>query len=270
MLIDDYKRDTQYKLSQLMYNCEYHNCIRKHKNKINAIIKEKIQKYESVPYIIDDKCFELRSILKNFINKHILGKKNNIPRDKITYNWFIKNNFEIYYNYIFYSTYYLYAVPIQERIYHIINDVRTKQLCENPKCSSFINFLDFSRGYRRFCSVSCSKNEDELKKLGIIKEFNSWTDEKKEYYSLVRRYTNKALKENDINPNDLPIGINGSGDVYQVDHIIPIIYGFNNKINPEIIGSFENLQLIHWYENNQKSKQLNQSSTTIQRWSTLK
>lgn len=233
------------------YNKQYSECNRSEKNKINSQIKERIQKFESVPYIIEDKYFELRKQLKNFIINQILNSKQLLTRDKITYRWFVSNNFENEYNYIFYTTYYLIQKTLSERIFHIINDLYHNKECEN--CKNEVLFLDYSRGYRRFCCISCSKNENELKKLGIIKEFNSWTTEKKEYYSLVRRYTNKSLKENDINPLNLPIGRNGSGNVFQVDHKISIIYGFKQNIKPEIIGNINNLQLLHWKVNNKKS-----------------
>ena len=232
-------------------NKKYTECSRSEKNKINSLIKERIQKFESVPYIIEDKYFELRTYLKSFINSQVLNNKNLISRDRITYRWFTTNNYTKQYNYIYYTTFYMYNVPIQERIYHIINDIFCSYKCNN--CEKLTTFLDYSLGYRRFCSIKCSKNEEELKQLGIIKDFKSWTIEKKEYYSLVRRYTNKSLKQNNINPNNLPIGRNGSGDVYQVDHKVSVIYGFKNNILPEIIGSIKNLQLLHWKENNSKS-----------------
>ena len=232
-------------------NKKYIECNRSEKNKINSLIKERLQKFESVPYIIEDNNFELRVYLKSFINSKILNSKKLIPRDRITYRWFTTNNYTKQYNYIYYTTFYMYDKPIQERIYHIINNLVYTCTCIN--CKKLTIFLDYSRGYRRFCSIKCSKNEEELKQLGIIKEFKSWTTEKKEYYSLVRRYTNMSLKQNNINPNNLPIGRNGSGDVYQVDHKVSVIYGFKNNILPEIIGSIKNLQLLHWKENNSKS-----------------
>lgn len=230
---------------------KYSECTRSEKNKINSNIKERLQKFESVPYIIKDFDFELRDNLKKFINDKILNNKKLLSRDKISYRWFIINGFKKEYNYIFYTTFYLENKLLSERIYHIMNDLFYLKTCEN--CNNYTIFLDYSRGYRRFCSISCSKNEKELKRIGIIKEFTSWSTEKKQYYSLVRRFTNKSLNENNINPNNLPIGRNGSGDVFQIDHKISIIYGFKNNIDPAIIGNINNLQLLHWKLNNKKS-----------------
>ena len=38
-------------------------------------------------------------------------------------------------------------------------------------------------------------------------------------------------------------------DAHHIDHIIPIIYGFNNNILPHIIGGMKNLQMLHYKEN---------------------
>lgn len=232
------------------FNKQYQECNRSEKNKLNSIIHAKFSNFESVPYIIKDSKFELRNYLNNFIKTHILNKKNMLSKDKITYMFFLKNNWLKEYNYIFYTTFYLKNVPFQERIYHIIHNYKQSKLCEN--CNNIVNFLDFGRGYRRFCSIACSKNYDELKRIGIVKE-NKLDENKKEYYKAVRRETYKSVKNNNINPTNLPIGINGSGDVYQIDHIIPIIEGYKSQIDPKIIGGINNLQLLHWRDNNKKS-----------------
>jgi hypothetical protein len=52
---------------------------------------------------------------------------------------------------------------------------------------------------------------------------------------------------------DLRIGRNGDPGAYQLDHKIPIIIGYLKQIHPEIIGSLDNLQILHWTENNYKS-----------------
>lgn len=234
-----------------LYNKEYIECNRSEKNKINSLIHAIFSKYESIPYIIQDTNFELRNILKKFIKENILNKKEMLSKDKITFRYFQKNGNIRFYNYIYYSTYYLNNVKIQERIYHIMSDLYSVKQCDF--CENKSNFLEYGRGYRRFCSIKCSKNEEELKQIGIIKELSHWTSEKKDYYKIVRRYTRRSLNKYNINPNNLPIGRNGSGEVYQVDHIIPIIEGYNKQIHPSIIGDIKNLQLLHWKDNNKKS-----------------
>jgi hypothetical protein len=37
-----------------------------------------------------------------------------------------------------------------------------------------------------------------------------------------------------------------------LDHIIPISYGWKNKISPEKMGNIKNLQFIPWEENYKK------------------
>lgn len=39
---------------------------------------------------------------------------------------------------------------------------------------------------------------------------------------------------------------------YHIDHIIPISYGYKNKINPELIGGFDNLRPLYWKDNFKK------------------
>lgn len=46
-------------------------------------------------------------------------------------------------------------------------------------------------------------------------------------------------------------------DGYHLDHIIPAKYGFDNNIDPNIIGDISNLQFIYWKENLQKSSKYN-------------
>lgn len=44
-------------------------------------------------------------------------------------------------------------------------------------------------------------------------------------------------------------GMSGVEGAYQLDHIIPIKYGFDNNICPSVIGGINNLQLLPWKEN---------------------
>lgn len=44
-------------------------------------------------------------------------------------------------------------------------------------------------------------------------------------------------------------GINGDEGAYTLDHIISIKKGFMDKIDPEIIGHIDNLQMLPWEEN---------------------
>lgn len=77
-----------------------------------------------------------------------------------------------------------------------------------------------------------------------------------DYFNEVKSLTEEVYIQNkkEINPNNLPRGVSGRGkDVYQLDHIYPIIEGFRNGISPKQISQKENLRMIHWEENIRKS-----------------
>lgn len=77
-----------------------------------------------------------------------------------------------------------------------------------------------------------------------------------------RKYTNacnKVTTQFDLSVlenSDKLRGLCGVDGAYQLDHIIPIQYGFDNNIPPEIIGHIDNLQFIPWEENNAKRDKL--------------
>lgn len=48
-------------------------------------------------------------------------------------------------------------------------------------------------------------------------------------------------------------GMSGISGKYHLDHIISIRFGFDNNIDPEIIGDIKNLRFIPWKQNLKKS-----------------
>lgn len=52
-----------------------------------------------------------------------------------------------------------------------------------------------------------------------------------------------------INPHNHPRGLAGTAGAYQLDHIVPVRYGFENDIPAELIAHYTNLQMLHWREN---------------------
>ena len=96
----------------------------------------------------------------------------------------------------------------------------------------------------------------------ILKERNITYDEYlnsipewKRYYNEVQRITHKQpiqLLENYEKRGRAQTG----SDVYHLDHIISIKYGFDNNIDPNIIGDISNLRMIPWLENLKKSSKL--------------
>jgi len=83
--------------------------------------------------------------------------------------------------------------------------------------------------------------------------FNYKKTEYDEYSYQVWKVTHKqdiSLLEN----YDKPRGRAGVEGAYQLDHIISIKYGFDNDIDPRVIGDLSNLQIITWQENRKKWK----------------
>lgn len=126
----------------------------------------------------------------------------------------------------------------------------------------FINVVS-SYDYKEKMSnilVNLWKNEDFIDKVfaGRIKNGVQIPPEKakgfKQYHNRVFYYTRKTIRKhiNIINPDNKPIGI--SEGLYNIDHIYSIFDGFNNNINPKIIGSIINLQIILWKDNLKKQR----------------
>jgi hypothetical protein len=93
----------------------------------------------------------------------------------------------------------------------------------------------------------------------ILKERNITYDEYlntisewKRYYNEVQRITNRQTITELENYNKRGRAKHGT-DVYHLDHIISIKYGFDNDIDPNIIGDITNLRMIPWLENLKKS-----------------
>lgn len=79
--------------------------------------------------------------------------------------------------------------------------------------------------------------------------------EKEKYYREVWKVTNKQpidLLEN----ADKRARICQDECAFHLDHIVPIIHGFENKISPDIIGNISNLRFIPAYENIKKGRKI--------------
>lgn len=86
--------------------------------------------------------------------------------------------------------------------------------------------------------------------------FNPNKTEYNKYKYLVYKETKKF--DLSILPNyDKPRKLCGVDGGYQLDHILSIKYGFDNNIDPAIIGNIKNLQFIPWEENRKKWHQTN-------------
>lgn len=81
-----------------------------------------------------------------------------------------------------------------------------------------------------------------------------WKENKNEYQlykSEVLRVTNRQPLELLENFNK-PRGLCGVKGAYQLDHKVSIKFGYENKIDPYVIGCLSNLQFITWEENRNK------------------
>lgn len=116
----------------------------------------------------------------------------------------------------------------------------------------------------KYCSRKCMfESEEHLDMLRnidrsytqteafSIKQSNPNTPKYKKYVNKVHKLTAKVYDEHkeSINPNDYPRTLCGVKDGYQLDHIIPIKFGFENDIPPEIIAEQNNLRMLPWKEN---------------------
>ena len=79
------------------------------------------------------------------------------------------------------------------------------------------------------------------------------TDDWVRYLNKVRvltRHNIKKIPNIDLNKR----GKSGDRGAYQIDHIIPIKYGYDNNISEELISDISNLRFIPWEENRRKGK----------------
>jgi len=94
-----------------------------------------------------------------------------------------------------------------------------------------------------------------LKTEGITyEEYQKRLTDKEKYYREVIRITrlqNITLLDNHEKRAKAP-----QEHAYHLDHIYPVIKGFENRVPPEIIGDISNLRFIPWKENLYKSDKL--------------
>lgn len=79
-----------------------------------------------------------------------------------------------------------------------------------------------------------------------------------DYYNKVVWASEKTYAQNKdlINPQDLPRTLCGVEGGYQLDHIVPIDYGWKNKLTVEEMSCKDNLRMLLWQDNRQKSNKL--------------
>lgn len=89
-------------------------------------------------------------------------------------------------------------------------------------------------------------------------QYREDTSEYKKYRQKVDLLTEKnyVKYKNFINPDNKPRTLCGVDGGYQLDHIYPVYNGFINNIPPEDIAKLENLRIIPWEENLEKSNKI--------------
>lgn len=116
----------------------------------------------------------------------------------------------------------------------------------------------------KYCSRECMyKSEEQRNKMRSIDRSYMLTEEYrnkltkettsayKRYANRVHKLTQKIYEENKhiINPEGYERTLCGVEDGYQLDHIVPVRYGFDNNITPEELSKVDNLRMIPWKQN---------------------
>lgn len=116
----------------------------------------------------------------------------------------------------------------------------------------------------KYCSRECmSVSEEQKNKMRSIDRSYMKTEEyikrvSKDTTPAYKRYANKVHRlsqriyeeyEHIINPDSYERTLCGVEGGYQLDHIIPVRYGFDNNIPPEELARVDNLRMIPWKQN---------------------
>lgn len=122
--------------------------------------------------------------------------------------------------------------------------------------------------YYTFCSEKCRHKFDKENRLkNNIREIcqnNNWKNTYQDYiYRNVKltKYSYRLFKDL-INPNNVKIGPKD----YHIDHIISKRYGYDHNIDPMILSHYLNLQVLKYYENQQKQEYVNMKPEEIQQF----
>ena len=109
--------------------------------------------------------------MKEWIENNIVSK-GKIPARRCSREWFSKVGWIEKYNELLKETEFLDNLnpSLPQRLWHIINDVRSPFHCGISSCNNSPTFLCFSKGYLEFCSSYCAQNSPLTKTH--IKETN--------------------------------------------------------------------------------------------------
>lgn len=134
--------------------------------------------------------------------------------------------------------------------------------CDNCGCHKQSRWHNLSNKTKHFCK-DCSQifkikhmNNVHPRIYPTGDKHHNWKNRKinRSFYNYsknVRRITEENYNKykEKINPNDFKRTKCGIKNGYQLDHRISVKKGFYFGINPKVIGSLDNLQLLPWKEN---------------------
>ena len=138
--------------------------------------------------------------------------------------------------------------------------------CNNPRKKNAKPCLECGKLHnnKNYCSKECMYNSEHY--IDMLKNIdrsymktedysktlrNPNTPEYKKYAGKVHRltrYTYEKYKD-EINPNNYSRTLCGVENGYQLDHIIPIKFGYENDIPPEVLAEKSNLRMLPWKDN---------------------
>lgn len=109
-------------------------------------------------------------------------------------------------------------------------------------------------GFRNKSNELWQNKIRSLRKMQCGENHPRWRNNKDQYNQYKAKvYSITRLQDITILENyNKPRGICGVEGAYQLDHIISIKYGFENNIDPEVIGNLNNLRFIPWEDNRSK------------------
>ena len=127
-------------------------------------------------------------IKKWILNNLFINNKLNKIRLRKEYVLSNKNYFDIIYN----KTSFLdNNSSMSERLYCILNNIKSKTTCKNINCNNKVNYINFYLGYHRFCSTRCASNDFDVKQK-VIKTCN-------EKYGKNHPQLNDKIRQKSIN-----------------------------------------------------------------------
>jgi hypothetical protein len=142
-----------------------------------------------------------------------------------------------------------------------INSTNKSKLCQSCSQKNRFGTLGINKWYKvcKGCGdtrefswrKTYQKSGDLCVSCSQIKNDEVYNREYKKYRGKVWTETNRQKLY--MLENYEKRGKSGIPNAYQLDHIIPIKYGYDNNIPPDKIGSIDNLQFIPWEENRNKS-----------------